>query len=1180
MYLTENILKDLININPHNAIDEEVAERQFQIILKGFNHLYNHSNFLYLADEVGLGKTYVALAVASLLRHFSENPDSYQSIVLVPRKNLQYKWQKDLNNFMRNNYIRADNIVKTVSGETVAEQKLYQHLEMTQKNTPAFFIYRNSSFSIASSDEDENWKYALKARLPVEKQGLFDKICRKLKGENDILIKRAYGYILNTICPRTELVIVDEAHNYKHGIQENVSIRNQIVSRMFRGYMDENDIELLNNFPELKSQITPRVKNLLFLSATPIDKSLIEVKQQMDCFLDEPHNMFAELDSLDQQKAEEVIREKINKFMIRGVMNIRINENDFSRNQYRFEHRCGNVCKTEKDQFQTLTDNLQALIMGLVQYKTIRELKQKNNNSFEMGLLAGFESFGGKSKYENTVSYKKREQEAFDQGIIEKLAGSYRKEFNEHLPHPKQDKLADVLFESMKKQEKSLVFVRRIASVVELERKLSDRYCNYLIDKVKNIKGSKSNKELDKLFKSFKERSIREDVEKIFEVLAGRLVSEFNKEEKLEFINYYQPDEENALQMFIRSDLKELYDADYEEVPEDVRQDLYNYVHLIKDHGKKQRKTVNFFLKKISKKLLFSVIYSQINMADEKEKAGIPKEERENEEKTPYFFHRYFLRKGKNFKIQSYKKDWYEINYLLIGEEFDLFDINYEMLSEPPVSDAQKPTEVSLFRIAKDKIEDAIRSGVKKEGSPDPFYRKETFMTHLLLNPQLCRQEFENWLESKRNILENNHYTRFFDELENLCEILKGVLRNGSGVVPAYVAYSFGDFKDQLSRILKSEFDFVLDELRRIIIDYNKILDNNFPDASRIRYTLFYQLPVDGVSGHHKKDVSKSAVQFRMPGYPYVLIATDILKEGEDLHLYCNNLYHYGIAWNPSDMEQRNGRIDRLDSLTYRQIMEKKDDIENEIPFEHKMQVFYPYLRDTLEVNQIVKLFEGMNKFINIFYKEISQDIELSPYSSTDTIVDVNNIPQQKTDKLISNYDHDCFYIGDFKTVEKPLKPRELRGATEEKLLDNIKFIYRQLLNNDYNFHVPPELDEITLNIRGVLCIPENNRRGPFRIYFRHDVKNLGVFRIHVESSFGRINQLKKTQFDEIDQILRDDGIQIVKRNHFFWLQKKLPLHDDGIRIEDIGEIINFIKYTDQLEEQYYLESDESGFST
>ena len=49
-----------------------------------------------------------------------------------------------------------------------------------------------------------------------------------------------------------------------------------------------------------------------------------------------------------------------------------------------------------------------------------------------------------------------------------------------------------------------------------------------------------------------------------------------------------------------------------------------------------------------------------------------------------------------------------------------------------------------------------------------------------------------------------------------------------------------------------------------------------------------------------------------MPGYPFVLVTTDLLQEGEDLHTFCSAVYHYGISWMPSSLEQRIGRMDRV----------------------------------------------------------------------------------------------------------------------------------------------------------------------------------------------------------------------------------------------------------------------------
>ena len=65
------------------------------------NMLQKHS-VAYLADEVGLGKTYVALTTLAIFRHF--NPD-FRALIIAPRQNIQLKWMKDWRTFVRTNWL-------------------------------------------------------------------------------------------------------------------------------------------------------------------------------------------------------------------------------------------------------------------------------------------------------------------------------------------------------------------------------------------------------------------------------------------------------------------------------------------------------------------------------------------------------------------------------------------------------------------------------------------------------------------------------------------------------------------------------------------------------------------------------------------------------------------------------------------------------------------------------------------------------------------------------------------------------------------------------------------------------------------------------------------------------------------------------------------------------------------
>ena len=51
---------------------------------------------------------------------------------------------------------------------------------------------------------------------------------------------------------------------------------------------------------------------------------------------------------------------------------------------------------------------------------------------------------------------------------------------------------------------------------------------------------------------------------------------------------------------------------------------------------------------------------------------------------------------------------------------------------------------------------------------------------------------------------------------------------------------------------------------------------------------------------------------FNTPFFPEVLVASSVLAEGVDLHLSCRYVIHHDLSWNPSTLEQRTGRVDRI----------------------------------------------------------------------------------------------------------------------------------------------------------------------------------------------------------------------------------------------------------------------------
>lgn len=67
-----------------------------------------------------------------------------------------------------------------------------------------------------------------------------------------------------------------------------------------------------------------------------------------------------------------------------------------------------------------------------------------------------------------------------------------------------------------------------------------------------------------------------------------------------------------------------------------------------------------------------------------------------------------------------------------------------------------------------------------------------------------------------------------------------------------------------------------------------------------------------GGMGDERRELIKAAFNADPQHHPLrILIATDAAREGVNLQNHCADLFHFDVPWNPSRMEQRNGRIDR-----------------------------------------------------------------------------------------------------------------------------------------------------------------------------------------------------------------------------------------------------------------------------
>jgi hypothetical protein len=1101
-------IKKILNLRSA-LISPEIAERQIEVIRRGFNHLNQvEENSLYIADEVGLGKTYIAAGIASLLRHFAPDPASYQDVILVPKSNLQSKWEKEIRQFIANNYLQKDNRVKSVTGTPIGEIIRKEQIQPVEHDHPAYHLYRNSQFSLGF-----NWRENKREQLQNLKNRLVSEQAREiferavengLTGKPKSYIKKLYAYLLSICHPEIELLIVDEGHNYKYGLGESdddeVSDRNNVVARFFGLKRNtEEDKLIFQDFPELRRLIQPKVKKLIMLSATPKTDQLLEIKNQLDCFL--PHHI------LSGFKTNEAIKEKLPNFFIRGNMEYTISGSAYTRNQCRYEHRKGNVLKLPEAPQLTVQDPEQAIIMGLLQYNTIKHLDAKNNATFELGMLAGFETFQVDQMKRSKQINKQNENEDYpeyeevrtrkirqsqDYNVLKNIIESYKQTFGCLPPHPKQDAIVEGACQMMMRGEKSLIFVRRVASAFELERRLLDQWENVIAAEIeKKWKKQYPSKELNQLLASFKDirenREVVDNLERIFGLLSAKVLKSYRNqlEEQLQ---------EQLNENLVKQGLYLLYNY-RTDVP-----DIGPWYEQIRQHA--NLKITRAELVEQTFNLLMQFNSQWLEMLKVKESTDGDVEEED------YFFHRYFSEEPhKSFRKRIYNADWFEINYFMLNEQFRIAAFDPDVLIDEVVNKQVKSgnniAEVQEYFL-KHLSEALYRDHLVDRRSLHPLLNQPTFITELLIHH--CKHEVEEFIE-KHSLRSKSS---LFEELSYLSIIIRSVFRNGSGFLPLFIAdKSNRDFSDVCFDLLSDEsslFNLTLKEIKAIINDYELIRAVNFSageSKENIQRKLLAQSPVVGLTGQSKRR-TPVATQFRMPGFPYVLITTDIFREGEDLHTYCQNIYHYGIAWNCSDMEQRTGRIDRINSMSHR-----KMDISRSVNFDERVHVFYPYIKQTLEVNQVSKLFKSINSFIETFNDFTEPILNDGVAVIKDSIIE---LPETIQTPLRSKYEYWNFKGAD--TSETSLIPNVVIGKSENEL-GSLLIELELLLLKQLQFYYKPVLDLEKFELRGdVNLANRRNRRGPFVIRIVNGIQP-GEFCLYVASHiFRSSNRLQRAVED------------------------------------------------------------------
>ncbi|MEJ7766836.1 MAG: helicase-related protein [Chitinophagaceae bacterium] len=108
-----------------------------------------------------------------------------------------------------------------------------------------------------------------------------------------------------------------------------------------------------------------------------------------------------------------------------------------------------------------------------------------------------------------------------------------------------------------------------------------------------------------------------------------------------------------------------------------------------------------------------------------------------------------------------------------------------------------------------------------------------------------------------------------------------------------------------------------------------------------------------GATNHETRQ--KLMKTFNTPFFPDILITSSVMSEGVDLQLNCRHIIHHDLCWNPSTLEQRTGRVDRIGA--------KSEKLGKSI------NVYIPYLSETQD-EKMYKVVMERERWFNIIMGE------------------------------------------------------------------------------------------------------------------------------------------------------------------------------------------------------------------
>lgn len=415
-----------------------------------------------LADEVGMGKTYQALAV--MITMWLQKPTA-KILLYAPNETVARQWMKEYETFIRYHYKFNDDVIKSSINGLPLRQAIYceNQLELLQhvnQGWPSLYVCKTSSLSNFMSKkitQQELDDLNIKIIKSVDEKSSDDEkanwMYRFAKKCNDFIYKK----LATTNNTPFDLIVFDEAH-YLRNAQADTN--RSLVAHAFFAKRD------VKNHEGQKEPIAFLSTKALLLTATPNHSNAKNIESLVSIF----NNNFKGL-------APATILEQICVRRFRRLHNK-------TKHQYRME-------LDEPVEMTSIKEKLFFALYqrALVKYKAEQFKKNKETsktqNPYKLlyGYLEGFE-FLPTRKTETVapsidLGHSTDFDERDDKRIIQELAEAHFKVYNKYPIHPKYNKTVDNLSpidNNSLHPDKKVVFVRRIPSVFELSRRVIEAY--------------------------------------------------------------------------------------------------------------------------------------------------------------------------------------------------------------------------------------------------------------------------------------------------------------------------------------------------------------------------------------------------------------------------------------------------------------------------------------------------------------------------------------------------------------------------------------------------------------------------------------------------------------------------------------------------------------------------------